>query len=568
MRGAFRRRVVAAALGFVTAVVLTACAGLPTAGPVRPGLEPGDGGGGPAFVFEPDSPQPGASPQEIVEGFIRAGSGPGAANRWSVAREYLAPAIHDTWKPTAGVTIDVGIRDYGEESIGEASEATISLTLTSVASVDASGAYTVDAGSTPLLFHLARQDDGEWRITQAPDGIVLDQNVFPNVYHRYSLMFFDPTWRYLVPDLRWFPTTNPTTSIAGALLDGPSRWLAASVTSAFPDSVRLDLPAVPVESNVAQVQLNRAALALDADTLNRMQTQLVESLRSATVTGVQMSVAGTPLNASTVAVRSTGVEGPPLVLTDKGFGYLVGDVVQSEPLPGLSAAIAKAAPVAVQLGPDRDLAAVRYATGVVGRIDADGTVSEFDTRPSLIDPTVDPLGFVWSVPRDQPASLVAFDPEGQRMAIAASWNGATQVSSIALSRDGTRLAALVTSGGRTAAWVFGVVRDSSGVPRSLGDALELTLPPGSGVGIAWLDGTTIGIVTASGDDSVVTEQPIGGPSAAIAGPIGVMTIAGANQTTTVRMRTIDGTLYAKRGSNWQQIASGVRVLATQQGSPQ
>ncbi len=564
------RRIGAALVAVLTAVVLTACAGLPTSGPVKLGLAPGDGTA-PAFVFQPDSPQIGASPQQIVEGFLRAGSGPGPTNGWGVAREYLAPVIHDTWKPTT-VTIDVGARNYSQETAagsatGSPTDTTVSLTLTSVASVDATGLYTVDSGSTKLLFRLAKQPDGEWRITEAPDGIVLDQNVFPSVYQRYSLMYFDPSGQYLVPDLRWFPTTNPTTSIAGALLGGPAPWLAGSVLSAFPASVQLDGPAVPVNGNVAQVRLNRAALAVDPQTLNRMQTQLEASLKTATVTGVQMSSGGTPLNATSLPVRSTKVDATPLVLTAAGFGYLNADAVQSDSIHGLSEAIVRAAPVAVQVGAERDFAGVRFATGSVGRIEGTGATTELDTRSGLINPTVDPLGFVWSVPRDQPGALAAFDRGGQRMPVTAAWNGATQVSSIALSRDGTRLAALVTTGGRTAAWMFGVVRDAAGVPRQLGEPLALGLPSGAGVGIAWLDDTTVGVVSSSGDITTVTEQPVGGPSSTEAGPAGITTIAGANQTTTVRMRDGAGVLYAKRGSNWQQIAAGVLVLATQQGSP-
>ncbi len=36
---------------------------------------------------------------------------------------------------------------------------------------------------------------------------------------------------------------------------------------------------------------------------------------------------------------------------------------------------------------------------------------------------------------------------------------------------------------------------------------------------------------------------------------------------TVRLRAEDGTLYIKRGTSWQPTATGVLVLATQQGSP-
>jgi hypothetical protein len=36
----------------------------------------------------------------------------------------------------------------------------------------------------------------------------------------------------------------------------------------------------------------------------------------------------------------------------------------------------------------------------------------------------------------------------------------------------------------------------------------------------------------------------------------------------VRLRTDDGSLFVKRGANWQRTTSGILILATQQGSPQ
>jgi hypothetical protein len=47
----------------------------------------------------------------------------------------------------------------------------------------------------------------------------------------------------------------------------------------------------------------------------------------------------------------------------------------------------------------------------------------------------------------------------------------------------------------------------------------------------------------------------------------VAAIAGASSVDTVRLRGPKGELFVRRGSNWQQTASGVIVLATQQGMP-
>ena len=554
-----RRGLFAAAL---TAVVLAlaGCAGLPTAGPVNPGLPADAEAGAPDFVFKPDSPQPGATPDEIVDGFIRAGTGPGVDGRWTVAREYLAP---DTpWDPWTGVTID----SPGDRVFSQPAEDEVLVTTTPVARIDEIGSYSrADDLSAELPFELALQSDGEWRITKAPDGLVLDTAQFSTVFRRASLMYFDPTWQFLVPDVRWFPAINAPTYIADALVDGPAApWLAASVFSSFPDSVSLR-PSVPVADGVAEVVLDSSAVELSADTLSRMQAQLAGSLRSAGVSSVEMWAGPAPLDVEAAPTRSTRVSTLPLVLNDEGFGFLSGD--QLEPVDGLSQAIVQVVdPLAIQVSADRDFAAVRLASGAVERVEADGDVLEFDPRAGLIDPTVDAWGYSWSVPRDSPAALTAFAPGSEQLPIADAWPDATQVTAMALSRDGTRLAAVVVSGGRSAVWVSGVVRDTDGVPRALGEnpLVLSTLPTGAGA-IAWTDDVTVAVLAGSGDQSEVVELIIGGPSATASAPPASTQIAGAQGA--VRVKDDGGGLYSQRGSTWPQTASGIRVLATQQGSP-
>ncbi|WP_454261447.1 hypothetical protein [Pseudoxanthomonas mexicana] len=132
-----RLRAAAAALAAaLVAVVLTACAGLPTSGPVNAGVDIPDDGSSSDFVFIPKGPVEDATPQQIVEGFIAAGSGPGANANWATAREFLAPEFRNQWKP-AGVTVySAGDR----EPIQEISENEFVLTVTPVATLDAAGA--------------------------------------------------------------------------------------------------------------------------------------------------------------------------------------------------------------------------------------------------------------------------------------------------------------------------------------------------------------------------------------------------------------------------------------------
>ncbi|KAA9130108.1 LpqB family beta-propeller domain-containing protein [Microbacterium caowuchunii] len=548
-----------AAIAVVAA--LGGCAGLPTSGPVQPGPVVTAEAVAPDVTFRPNAPQPGATPEQIVDGFVTAASGP--QNDWQTARLYLAADYREDWKPQAGVIVDV-LADRLYVSTGED---TITLQVTPRATVDAGGTYTdSDGASTPPLgYTLAQEADGEWRITNAPDGILLDEDVFRSVFHSYSVMYFDPTWEFLVPDLRWFPTYNAATRIADALVNGdPAAWLTDSVVTAFPENVDL-VPSVPVPGGVAQAQLSEQALAVDQTTLDRMQTQLSASLATAQVSQVEMLVEGARIDARRVPTQDTMVDARALVLTPEGFGYLVsGDLT---PIPGLSEAIERLSPVAVQVGRDRVSAAVRLADGSAALVRDDGRVTPLDGRPGLLDPTIDPFGTVWTVPGGDPAATLATTADGDVIAVGGAWTGASRIHSMQVSRDGTRMAAIVSFGARRVLAVAGVVRDSDGVPRALGEPVVLTGITGEGNDVGWLDTVTVGAISASGEQTRFVEQPVGGMVSSVDAPDGAVELAGVNIATAVRLRTADGALFVRRSSNWVQTATDVTVLAVQQGNP-
>ncbi|UUT35705.1 LpqB family beta-propeller domain-containing protein [Microbacterium elymi] len=423
------------------------------------------------------------------------------------------------------------------------------------------------AGASPLKFSLD-QVDGEWRISAAPNGIVLGADQFTSVFHQYPLMYFDPAWRYLVPDVRWFPSSNAATRVAQTLIDGkPSPWLSQSVVSAFPDNVSMNVPSVPIQGGVAQVELSGPLLALESATLDRMQTQLQRSLASVGgVTDVSMTYGGTPLEAQGVSTASTRIDTRALVRTDKGFGFIAAQD-KIEPIPGITEAMSTINPVAVDLAPDYTVAAVRTRSGVVARVPSHGPIVSLDQRTGLINPTIDPRGYIWSVPRDSPDELLAYDSAGKAIEIAGgAWSNASQVTSMTLSRDGTRLAAILTVGGQPVVEVFGIVRDADGRPKSLGDATPVAKLPAAGIDLAWLDDSTLGVIAGSGASTVEIRQVVGGPGSSMSAPEGVTAISGTTGTT-VRLLGRDGTLYAQRGSNWEQAGAGIRVLGDAQGMP-
>ncbi|WP_431795817.1 LpqB family beta-propeller domain-containing protein [Microbacterium enclense] len=545
-----------AGLGLLLVLVLSACTGLPTTGYVNPGRGP-EGDETQQFAFVPDGPQDDASPAEIVEGFLRAGSGP--ADDWATAKLFLAPGTQ--WDPRARVTID-RLVDRRATAVPDGSS--VSVQLSTVAGVDANGAYSpaVTGAIESLSFALSRVDD-QWRITSAPDGVVLYEEVFPTVYQAASVAYFDPTFSFIVPDVRWFPRPLVASRVTTALVDGqPSSWLAGAVRNAFPDELSLVGRSVTLSSTgVAQVQLPQAALSLDRTTLDRMQTQLTRSLVTAGISEVQMTVDGTPITATELPVKVTRVDPSPAVLTMDGtFGVLSGENVDA--IPTLSDAVETLDPTSIELEADRSLAAVLTQQGTVASALADGRTFLLDDRPGLVAPSIDSDGAIWSVPRSAPSQVRAYTPEGVPRDIGNAWPDASEVAAFQISRDGTRIAAVVTVAGVREVWLAGIVREGTAI--SLGPPHVLSFSEPGAFDLSWLDDTTVGVLTSVDGVARLEELNVGGRGTVGPVPENAKAIAGGSAS--VRVLDDTGRLFSRRGSSWTLVATDIRVLAGQQGT--
>jgi hypothetical protein len=357
--------------------------------------------------------------------------------------------------------------------------------------------------------------------------------------------------------------------ITQALVDTPpASWLEPAVVSAFPDNVSLASNVVPLTDGetTAQVELSAGAFTLDDLTLNRMQTQLEESLDSIGVVKVQMTVGTTPLDAEAVPVRRDRVGINPLVETVDGeFGFLGTEAVET--IPGLSPAVEKTDAAAVVLAADRLTAAVLNRSGAVIRAYADTTTNVLDgSTPGLLAPSIDTQGAVWTMTGNEPGRFVVYPLEGPAVTVSPAWSGAARVFAFQLSRDGTRVAALVRANDRTEVWVSAITRDDGG-PAAVGEPLVLATSPSLGVGIAWLDEANLGVLMNSAQGPTVLMQPVGGRGALVAVPSGAaVEISGGNSS--ARLRTADGILLIQRGENWEEGATDIAVLGVQQGQPE
>lgn len=255
------------------AATVSACAQLPRSSEIKIGPNVDAGLASDYLYYSPVGPSVDAEQVEILTGFLNAGTGP--QNDYATAREYLSESFKANWNPSEQVLIQ---RVKPEISIYSDTSATATVAVS--AEVNSQGQYvTLPTNSSRLLNFSFVRERGQWRISSAPNLTLVIKPVFDVIFRSYSLYFFDSQNRFLVPDLRWFPSRASTgTRLVNALLAGPSEWLKPAVKNAIPVGTRLATDAVTVLEGIATVNLTSRALRADVEERQYMKAQITETL--------------------------------------------------------------------------------------------------------------------------------------------------------------------------------------------------------------------------------------------------------------------------------------------------
>ena len=280
----------------ILATVTAGCAELPTSGPVERGDQVRAAADDPIIRVLPRAPESGASPEEVVNGFLSASAS--FENDHAVARLYLTPAASTRWDPNAGVTVVDDIPGY--ELRREARRVLMSARQVGTIGID--GALTPEAGIPIQRSFELQRVDGEWRIAHLAQGLLLNRFDVERAYRAFNTFFFNPDHSFLVPDPVYIPLeqAGSTTSLMRALLDGPTRWLRPAVESTIPVGTSLVVSSVPVENGVAQVDLSTEFLDAGVAERELAAAQVTMTmLQVPEVTGVTISVEGSPLQLPT-----------------------------------------------------------------------------------------------------------------------------------------------------------------------------------------------------------------------------------------------------------------------------
>ncbi|MEJ8283526.1 hypothetical protein ACVKXF_000245 [Curtobacterium sp. PvP017] len=554
------RHVVAAALAAVSVLALTACAAIPVDGAVRTGQTIKDESLS-GVDFRPDKPITGSDQTAILRGFIAAATG--AQDNYAIARQFLASDFSQQWNPRQGVTI----RD-GSGTVERADDRELTYTLTASATVDSEGEYTqaVRPTSSTLTFQFTRED-GEWRIAYAPDGIILSPVSFDSVFQQHALYFYDPTFRFLVPDERWFLARSSTsTRIASALLAGPADWLKGAVVSSFPEGTQLSLNAVTIDSGTALVDLSSDALGASTVDRVRMREQLSKSLASvATISSVSMTIEGAsvsvPDSGGANAQQNPDVDPRPLVDEDGVVGYAATGTGKVAKLGGgVGDTVADLDPTSIALSASGTTAAVGNRDGaVVVRGDDHLRV---DAREDLVAPSIDDLGFVWVGQSSDTRRITAYGLGGDPHQVATSLPRGELVS-FQVSRDSTRALALIETADGPGLYVMAVIRGSDRSPTSFGAAVRVQAATGDAVGATWVNDTDVASVGQTTAGPNVVRTTIGGQSSTLPKPDGRATSISGGSGGALLLRMSSGSVLQSTGGGWDTTGVTADVLGVQ-----
>ena len=544
------------------ALVLAACTEIPSEGPVV-SVDLVNNQDDFDVDFLPAGPSAGASQEEILLGFIAAGTA--AQNNYRVARSYLTEDSRDVWNPNQVVLIRAG-----EGQVTVVDDTTIVYSVPVLASVDEAGRYDQAAtiGFQDLSYTLI-QEAGEWRIADAPAGIILTETAFAEAFSSFRLYYFSADYREVVPDVRWFATRGDVLSkIVRGLIDVPTFWLDQGATvTAFPPGVGLVLPPVVVNGQ-ALVDLNTVMLDTDEIQRQRIYQQLALSLQQVPgVVSVEISVNQVPLVIDLPADEQVslllGRDPRTMVMRGREFGYVQGGRI--ERVEGISEAMAQLRPRHVFFSPLSQEAAVVTDEGLWRVSSAELSEAPLDSRSDLLRPAIDACGMLWApTPQLSDENLVIYAPDGTADDLDVELPADSVVVSMELARDSTRVVFVVQTETGIRVLLAAIERDEACMPQRFGDFVELAQLTGRAVDAAWVDEQQIAVVTRVAGLGEAVLVDVSGRTSALGRPSEPKTlVAGVGGVPSLRLLSDQGVLFQPRGNGWQATGDRADVLVTQ-----
>lgn len=437
-----------AVLALLGALALSSCSMLPDSGAVHHEPSAANATAPEGASFDPPGPAPGATPTDIVQGFLTAMRANPVSS--AAASQFLTSAAAGSWRPDDGTIV------YDASSI-EAHGSNVTTRLSDAHQLDGRGSWSPLPTRTETMQLRLVREKGEWRIANPASAMLIRSADFQDQFVLYNLYFYDHSSRVLVPQPVYIPRgPQSATNLVRGLLRGPSPALGTIERTAFPVTTDLDGSVLVTDSGIAEVPLGPEVLKLSPDEQNRAMVQLAWTLRPvADIHRVRITVNDTPdplPDGRTDLSVNEGAEFAPsgLGASRELIGIRDGRVV--------TVSGAAVQPVTGPLG--RPGYALRSVTlnrsgDTVAAVSQNGTTVYVGSTPSgsdetvqrlvrgghdLMRPAFDLYGDLWVIDRTANGAVVHVVHNGHDRVVPFPGITGHDLSSFALSPDGTRLA--------------------------------------------------------------------------------------------------------------------------------
>lgn len=545
------RRIVSFVACLILLSVVSACARIPTDGQV--GSVTVDPESGAQTRVDAEGPQPGDGPDAIVRGFIAAGAS--FNNNFSVARSFLTDSFATEWNPTSSVKIVK--REVSLDSITTnvaTDSQTVSFEIPVGAALDSRGIFRENQANTSatMEFHL-RQVNGEWRISEAPDGLLVSRTNFDNMFKAYALHFYTPDFTYLVPDVRWFLRTSATaTDMVRETLDGPAAFLSGAVVSPIPDGTSLSPQSVTIHDGQAEVGLSTSGM--DDRTKERIYTQLEATLLSlGSVTSLQLQTPDAAITSGTSATSKVSAENIAVAVSNDSLVFLSGNTQRKvDDAPKLRGGHSPALSFDAEA-----IAWVTKSGNQIGYFNREKvSTTQILAGKDFIPPSFDRFGWVWTAEK-KGTELQAVKESGELARINVPFVKDSQIRAIRVSRDGSRLAVLSTNKKDVRLDLVGIVRENGNRPARLTGTDTLRLATGFAKieDVSWAGAQDVAILGSRSASEPVQPyiQKLGGNTEALGTVSDGNSITSGGDTSAVRVGTKSGELFTYTAGSWQRL---------------
>ena len=544
------------------ALLLQACSGLPDPKGIQRYSESLDNADDKKSAIHAMSPQPGGSPEGIIEGFLRAGVD--SSDNYGVARQYLTTEFAQHWDP------EVQTRIYSETARITRGENNIyKVSIKQSVRVDERGlvnSFINVPASTPETFEMI-QENGEWRIRNCPNGLWLDGSEFDRSFRSYHLYFYDPSYTYAVPDLRWFAQRDEQlfSTLVETLLAGPASYLKGAVLSAASDSTKISKASLKVEKHEAKIKLNGEALdALQTARLRQQITYLASNftdIQNVTFYYNEREISASDKPSEFQEISLTVQPNTKIVALDGTNLVTRRDYASADSQRILVEKLHE--PSAPTMGYD----GITYAYLGEGRkklytVRDTNSSKVWETR-DLSRPSIDHYGWVWAT--DHSGTVRVFNPASDNVEerekgldVAVPWRNGFIFSSLKISRDGTRGAFITSRDDTSLLIISGIVRDENGKPRSFTEPVRVNASVSPHC-VDWAGEQTLAVVNTTTGEAELTS--LSSKETKLDRLEGLRSMSTAGDSEHVIGHDDTGSCYLLEERGWTRLTSSLHEIA-------